>query len=228
MKKRSLEELRREPLILASRSPRRIALLRRLGLPFEPRPSEADETIAPGKPPEEQAVEVAKRKAEAVSGPHGDRIIVAADTIVCLGGWVLGKPRDAAEAREMLRGLARRWHRVVTGLCIIAPGSTWTGAETTRVKMADLSDAEIEEYAATGEPLDKAGGYAIQGEAARMVETIEGDYYNVVGLPLALLLRGLGRYVEVDGIALPPPPPRFSGGAGGGENRRENKGRTRD
>jgi len=200
-----------KPLVLASRSPRRIALLNRLGLAFEVCPSEVDERAAEGEPPEVRAIAVARAKAQEVAQRFAERLVLGADTIVCLGDRVLGKPSNRAEAGAMLRALRGRWHKVITGLCLIAPGHpVWTASDKTRVRMADFSDAELERYLATAEPLDKAGAYAIQGDAGRFVEAIDGDYYNVVGLPLALLLRGLARYVAVDCVTIPPPPERFA------------------
>jgi septum formation protein len=200
-----------KPLILASRSPRRIALLEQLGLEFEVVPSEVEEPSDEVQPAAFRAILAAQLKAEAVAGRFPDRLVLGADTIVCLGDRVLGKPRSRAQAGRMLLTLRKRWHRVITGLCLMAPGGEqWTATETTRVRMGAFSSAELEHYLCTDEPLDKAGAYAIQGEAARWVEAIEGDYYNVVGLPLALLLRGLGRYRPVDSLAIPDPPERFA------------------
>jgi septum formation protein len=120
----------------------------------------------------------------------------------------------------MLLTLRKRWHRVITGLCLMAPGGEqWTATETTRVRMGAFATADLEEYLSTDEPLDKAGAYAIQGEAARFVEAIEGDYYNVVGLPLVLLLRGLSRYVAVDSLTIPDPPERFAASSSRGEEK---------
>ncbi|MBM3334800.1 septum formation protein Maf [Candidatus Sumerlaeota bacterium] len=198
------------PIILASRSPRRIALLHEIGLPFEVCPSNAEESNAQGDSPRAIAIHAAQLKADEVAQRQASRLVLGADTIVCLGERVLGKPRDRSEARDMLRALRGRWHTVVTGLCLIAAGETpWTAAETTRVHISDFSDEEMERYIATDEPLDKAGAYAIQGSAVRFVEEIDGDYHNVVGLPLALLLRGLSRFISVEGITVPPPPDRF-------------------
>jgi len=198
------------PLILASRSPRRIELLRRIGLPFEVCPSDVDERAARGRRPDQKAVAAAQMKAQDIARDRPDRIVLGADTIVCLGDRILGKPGDAGEARAMLRALRGRWHTVVTGLCLVAPGRPpWTAAEHTRVRMADFSDADRDDYIATGEPFDKAGGYAIQGDAARLVASVDGDYYNVVGLPLDLLLTGLSLFLDVATFTVPPPPARF-------------------
>jgi len=200
-------------IVLASRSPRRIALLREIGLPFDVWPSDVVEDLTAAKPHDLLAIEAARLKAQDVARGFPDRIILGADTIVCLGARVLGKPRDRDAAREMLRSLRARWHVVVSGLCIVAPGgdAPWTAAESTRVRMRDFSDEELDRYLATDEPLDKAGAYAIQGQAARLVEAIDGDYFNVVGLPLSLLLRGLSRYLAVEGLAIPSPPAPFAG-----------------
>jgi len=201
----------RHTLILASRSPRRIALLRELGLPFEVCPSDVEEELAHTDRPDRLAMNVARRKAEDVARRFPGRLVLGADTIVCLGECVLGKPVNRDDAREMLRSLRARWHVVITGLCLVGAGSPpWTAAETTRVTMRDFSDEELERYVASDEPMDKAGAYAIQGEAARLIEAIDGDYFNVVGLPLALLARGLAQCISVDGLVIPSPPPRFA------------------
>jgi septum formation protein len=216
-----------QPLILASRSPRRIALLRQLGLPFEVLPSKVDEGLAQGERPDLLAMNAARLKAEDVARRFPGRLVLGADTVVYLDQPVqcegaaccaptadfvlLGKPCDRAEARAMLRALRNRWHSVVTGLCLIGCGApALTAAETTRVRMANFSDDELECYLATGEPLDKAGAYGIQGEAARLIEAIEGDYFNVVGLPLRLLLSLLNRWIAVDQLTIPPAPERFA------------------
>jgi len=198
----------RNPLVLASQSPRRLELLAALGMAFEVRPSGAEEPPHEGASPD-IAVLASRIKARSVARDLPDRLVLGADTVVCVEGRVLGKPGSPGEARRMLEGLRDRWHEVITGLTLVGPGGEWTDAETTRVRMRRFSDEEMEAYIAGGEPMDKAGAYAIQGGAGRFVEAIEGDFYNVVGLPLALLLRGLSRWMDVSDIAIPPPPERF-------------------
>lgn len=184
----------RLPLVLASASPRRRDLLSRLGLTFDVRPTDADETWPEGLPPGPAAEEVALRKARAVEAPGA--LVLAADTVVVLDGDVLGKPADPAEAAATLRRLSGRTHEVATGLALRLDGRETTAHETTRVRFADLSDAEIEAYVASGSPLDKAGSYGIQDDlGALLVAGIEGDYFNVVGLPLRRLYESLRAFV---------------------------------
>lgn len=183
-----------EQLILASASPRRRALLSLFTRDFLVVPSRIDET-ADG-PVEERVVTVARAKAQEVAA-RCDGLILAADTVVACGTELLGKPRDATDARAMLERLSGREHRVLTGVCVL---STWGGerreaCEITRVSFRPLLEAEITAYLALSEPLDKAGAYAIQGRAAAFVAGIHGDYFNVMGLPLCrtvLLLREMG------------------------------------
>lgn len=190
-------------LLLASASPRRADLLRRLGLAFEVSPALVDET-PPQLPVAEAVVAVATRKAEAARRAHNGKsrpFILAADTAVVLADEWLGKPRDAAEAREMLHRLSGREHLVVTGVAVVSPREEqFTGAATTRVEFDSLSKEQVEAYVATGEPLDKAGAYGIQGAAAAFVRRVDGDYSNVVGLPIRLALHLLHRA----GYPLPP------------------------
>jgi len=181
------------PLVLASRSPRREEILRRLDVPLVVRPTDVDEWVDPALPPREQAMRTAARKAAAAVRPGAAELVLGADTIVVLGRQVLGKPADPAAARAMLQALAGKTHRVTTGLALI---DTTTGArclswEDTEVTMRKASAAEIAAYVATGEPLDKAGAYGIQGRGAVFVERIAGCYYNVVGLPVVRLLSML-------------------------------------
>ncbi len=182
----------RPPLVLASRSPRRHQLLERLGVPFSVHPSDADEAIPPGTAPDDAVRLLAGRKAEAVAPRHPEALTLGADTVVVLGGRVLGKPADAAEAAAMLRRLSGRTHTVYTGVALVHGGRTVTACEATEVTFASLTDAEIAAYVETGSPLDKAGAYGIQDDwGAFFVEGIRGDYYNVVGLPLHRLARTL-------------------------------------
>lgn len=176
-------------IILASNSPRRKELLRQIGLTFTSDPADLDEAILPGEAPEVYAVRVALDKARVAAARAGEALVIAADTIVVLDGIILGKPVDAADAERMLSLLSGRMHRVITGLAIIDAGTgrPATAAATTNVWFHPLSPRTISAYAATGEPLDKAGAYGIQEKGALLVEKIEGCYFNVVGLPVSLL-----------------------------------------
>ncbi len=183
-----------EPIILASRSPRRQEILRRLGLSFRVEPADIDESTSPGLPPREQAMAAAVRKAAAVARRVGRGLVLGADTLVVLDGKTMGKPADALDARGMLGRLAGRTHVVTTGIALIdvERGARLIDWADTRVHMRPASEDEIDAYIATGEPMDKAGAYAIQGEGARFIAGIEGCYYNVVGLPVERLHRLLG------------------------------------
>ncbi|MDO4845116.1 MAG: Maf family protein [Oscillospiraceae bacterium] len=188
-------------LILASKSPRRQQLLRQIGLSFTVRVTDADETMDPAKPPQEEVARVSAVKAAAAAAASGpDDIVVAADTIVVVDGTVLGKPASAEDAVRMLRTLSGREHRVMTGLTVQKGSRVVTHTEITEISFRALSDAEIRAYVATGDPLDKAGSYGVQGAAGSFVDRICGDYFNVMGLPictLTLILRRFG--VEVLG-----------------------------
>ena len=190
------------PLILASGSPRRVALLGELGVPFQTVVSDAPETIDPGLSAEAQAVVLAERKARAVASQLRAGIVLGADTIVALEGDLLGKPVDDADATRMLRRLNGREHRVVTGIGVVdaGTGSVNTSTVASIVCFRALSDQEIALYVATGEPCGKAGAYAIQGLGAGLVSAREGCFTNVVGLPLcetARLLRAAGVAVNL-------------------------------
>ncbi len=171
--------------ILASGSPRRRELLRQIGLSdFTILPADVDETIAPGTPPHQAVMDLSARKAEAVAASHPDALILAADTVVAFDGHILGKPHSTQEAEAMLRSLSGRVHEVHTGFTLRRGDQTETGHETTQVSFRELGDGEIKAYVATGEPMDKAGAYGIQGLGALLVRGIRGDYFNVMGLPL--------------------------------------------
>ena len=178
--------------ILASRSPRRHAYLTEMGIPFTVVTAETDETLPVGTPPCEGVALLARRKAEAVA-PFvlPSDTVIAADTLVELDGVPLGKPHDAGEAREMLLALSGRAHSVHTGVAVLRGGKMLCEAETTAVYFRALSDREIDAYIESGEPLDKAGAYGIQGLASAFVLRIEGNLDNVVGLPCARLARML-------------------------------------
>lgn len=180
-------------LILASASPRRRDLLSALGLRFAVRPVDVDETPRAGEEPLAYVLRLAEEKALARVG--AGELVLAADTTVVLDGEILGKPADEAEAREMLGRIAGREHTVLTGVALVQGGAEGSGngarsvAEETRVRMAPMSAEEVAWYAATGETLDKAGSYAVQGLGAMFVEAVFGDYTNVVGLPLPATYR---------------------------------------
>ena len=190
----SLSKKEAARVILASASPRRRELLQLLGLEFEVRPSAVEERQLPGEPAEVFIARLAREKAEDVarrSAPIPENtVVLGADTEVVLDGVPLGKPVDDADAARMLGMLSGRAHDVLTGLWLIpASGQAYGGIESTRVWFGEMSESEIAEYVASGEPRDKAGAYAIQGLAARFIPRIEGCYYNVMGLPVAALYR---------------------------------------
>ncbi|MGH9835452.1 MAG: Maf family protein [Blastocatellia bacterium] len=177
-------------LILASASPRRAELLRAAGINFTVRAADVDETIHPGESPHDYVLRLSREKALAVA--QGDELTLGADTTVVINGEIAGKPVDDEDARRMLRSLNGQWHEVLTGVTLARADQVLSGIASTRVKFAELSDAEIDWYVATGEPMDKAGAYAIQGHAALFVERIEGSYANVVGLPVQMVYRLAG------------------------------------
>jgi septum formation protein len=176
-------------LILASASPRRQELLRNAAIPFEVQPADIDETPLPGELPRDCAERLAQAKALKVFRERPEDYVLGADTIVVIDEAILGKPRDAADAARMLRLLSGKTHDVITGVCLVGPAGedAEQASESTRVTVFEISDQEIRDYVATGEPMDKAGAYAIQGIASRWIPRIEGDYSNVVGLPVALV-----------------------------------------
>ena len=176
-------------IVLASASPRRRELLQTAGIDFTVRVSDAAEYIAPGTPPQEAVQSLARQKAEAVAAQCPSDTVIGADTVVTLDGVILGKPRDAADAARMLHLLSGRTHEVYTGVCLCRAGYAETFFACTRVTFYPLTDEEIDDYIATGEPMDKAGAYGIQGLGCTLVRGIEGDYCIVVGLPVASLVR---------------------------------------
>lgn len=181
-------------IILASSSPRRKELMATAGLEFEIIVKEVDESIPEGTAPIEAAKMTAKKKALAVAENNRDCIVIGADTIVVAGEKILGKPADKADACAMLRMLSGVEHEVITGVCIACEEKTEVFAQVSRVKFYDLTDEEIEAYVATNEPMDKAGAYGIQGRGCTLVEKIEGDYFNIVGLPVAELNRKIREF----------------------------------
>jgi septum formation protein len=192
------------PLILASASPRRKRLLTQLGLPFRTVTSQVNEEKAGGDPTE-AARALAEKKAAQVYKITGNSWVLGADTIVAIDGNVLGKPKGAEEAREMLSLLSGKEHRVMTGFCVIHPSGAVAHSEvvTTLVRFKHLTGQEVEGYIETGEPYGKAGSYAIQGMAAFMVESLSGSYTNVVGLPLCALIKA---FVQVGALKKFPLP----------------------
>lgn len=210
-------------LVLASASPRRQELLRNAGIPFTVDPADIDETPRSGETPRECAERLAREKALTVWKRRPQDLVLAADTIVVVDGCILNKPSDSDDAARMLRLLSGRTHEVITGVCLASANSGTSTAEahqtnraesevsrrlrigscelkidseSTLVTMNSISEEEIREYIATGEPMDKAGSYAIQGRASRWISRIEGDYTNVVGLPVALVYRMLREYLR--------------------------------
>jgi septum formation protein len=182
---------RQVPIVLASASPRRRELLGLLGLTPEIVPSDIDETWRNGEAPAAHAERLAREKAAAAA--RDGAAVVGADTIVVIGGEILGKPRDEAEARAMLGRLSGREHEVYTAVAVAHGGALASGVSRTLVRFRALDDAIIAAYVATGEPMDKAGAYGIQGYGAVLVERIDGDYFTVMGLGLGLLVELLGR-----------------------------------
>jgi D-tyrosyl-tRNA(Tyr) deacylase len=183
-----------QPFVLASASPRRRAILEGLGLPFVVAPTGVPEDAAPGESPSDHVLRLAGAKAAAGARGRPAGTVLGADTIVVLDGAFLGKPAGPDDAVRMLRSLRGRWHDVYTGLSLArcSDGATVSGFETTRVLVRDLSDLDVDAYVAGGEPLDKAGAYAIQGCGAAIVERVDGCFYNVVGLPVTRLIALLG------------------------------------
>lgn len=177
--------------ILASASPRRVEILRTLGLDFAVRASDVDERLIQGESPQQYVMRAATAKAEAVARDVQSGIVIAADTEVVIDGLPLGKPEDGEDAARMLRAISGRWHAVMTGVAVVdvESGRTAVDHEKTLVRFRDLSEVEIDAYVASGEPSDKAGAYAIQGRGMLFVTEIAGNYQNVVGLPVPLLER---------------------------------------
>ena len=174
-------------LILASGSPRRSEILTSVGWEFTKHVADIDETEHEGELPADYVVRLACEKAEAVASNYADGIVLGADTTVVIHDQIIGKPIDLVDAKRMLTMLSGNWHEVITGVAIVENGETRSGIQSTRVKFAPMSEAEIAFLAENGDPLDKAGAYAVQAQAALFIEGIEGDYWNVVGLPISLV-----------------------------------------
>ena len=174
-------------LILASGSPRRSEILASVGWEFVKYVADIDESERRGESPEDYVVRLAREKAEAVAVNYPSEIVLGADTTVGIDEQILAKPVDLDDARRMLRILAGNWHEVLTGIAVVKDGETLSAMQRTRVKFAPMTDDEINFLAMRGDPLDKAGAYSVQAQAALFIEGIEGDYWNVVGLPISLV-----------------------------------------
>ena len=182
-------------IILASKSPRRRELMEMLKLPFEVIVSDIDEQIDYDNDLVKEIEKLSYQKADAVYKDHRDALVIGSDTIVKIGNDVLGKPKDHDVARRMLKELSDNTHEVVTGVTIICDDNVETFSSVAEVTFYPLSDEEIDEYIASNEPMDKAGAYAIQGDAARFIRSINGDFYAIVGLPIAELYHRLKKYL---------------------------------
>ena len=189
-------------IILASQSPRRRELLERMGISqFDVIPAKGEERSDPNLTPEQLVEELSRQKAAEIAADHPDALIIAADTVVAVDGSVLGKPHSREDAQDMLKRLSGREHTVYTGVTVRLGDRADTGHEAAAVRFRPLSEADIAHYVATGEPMDKAGAYGIQGYGAMLVEGIDGDYYNVMGLPVCRLARMLAGF-GLDPLAL--------------------------
>ena len=178
----------REKLVLASGSPRRAEILERAGWPHEIIVAGIDESVFPNEEPATYVQRLAQSKAEAVAARLAEGLVLGADTTVVVGHQILGQPVDEAEARRMLNLLNAKWHDVLTGVAVVrVGGETRVAYEKTRVRFAEMTEKEIDWYISTGEPFGKAGAYGIQGKASLFIEEIEGDYFNIMGLPIRLV-----------------------------------------
>ncbi len=174
-------------LLLASSSPRRSQILEMVGWPFAPGPIEVDESLRDGESARDYVARLAEAKARASAEVHDHRPVLAADTTVVVDEHILAKPIDVDDGKRMLRLLQGRWHQVLTAIALLTATATEVDVEMTEVRFAPMNESEIDWYVRTGEPMDKAGAYAIQGKGARFIEGIKGDYFNVMGLPVRLL-----------------------------------------
>jgi len=182
-----------EKIILASKSPRRAEILRAVGWDFETRPANIDETRGDSEDAITYVKRLAREKAETIAGVDPQNLVLGADTVVVVDGEIMGQPGDDPKAQWMLKTLSGKWHEVLTGVALLRGEQAIVDHECTRVRFADLSEEEIEWYVSTGEPHDKAGAYAIQGLGGVFIEEIEGDYFNIVGLPVRLVYEMLRR-----------------------------------
>ena len=180
-------------IILASSSPRRKELLKTAGVEFEIIVKEVDESVPDGINPQDAAVLTATKKASAVAEGNKEAVVIGADTIVVCNSKILGKPKNEEHAKEMLRMLSGIEHEVITGVCLIKGEKIKSFAKVSKVRFYELTDAEIENYVATKECMDKAGAYGIQGLGCTLVESIEGDYFNIVGLPVAAVVKEIAK-----------------------------------
>lgn len=181
-------------IILASQSPRRAELIGRLGLPFETLPADLDESYLHGETPPQHAERLSREKAQKIAADHYEALVIGSDTIVVVDGDVLGKPRDREQALEMLMRLSGRDHEVCTGVAVAHRGRVESGLERVQVRFRELTERDCEEYVATGEPMDKAGAYGIQGFGSAIVAGITGDYFAVMGLPVVRMLTLIERF----------------------------------
>jgi septum formation protein len=179
--------IRLPKIILASGSPRRAEILNSIGWEFTKDVPDIDEGELPGESPESYVQRLAKNKAKTVAARYPGQLVLGADTTVVVDGEIIGKPTDLADARRMLEMLSGKRHEVLTGVAVVSNGKVQLGLQRTAVKFAHMTDAEINFLAEMGDPLDKAGAYAVQAQAALFIEGIEGDYWNVVGLPISLV-----------------------------------------
>lgn len=187
-------------LILASGSPRRSEILNSVGWEFTKIVPDVDESILEGEAPDVYVQRLAEAKAEAVSADHPGEIVLGADTTVVIDDEIIGKPIDEDDARRMLKMLSGKWHDVLTGIAIVQNGGSRTGCQRTRVKFNEMTGDEIAFLVEKGDPLDKAGAYAVQAQAALFIEAIDGDYWNVVGLPVNLVYRMVTESLELSTV----------------------------
>lgn len=174
-------------IVLASGSPRRSEILASVGWEFKKDVPDIDESERAGESPEDYVVRLARTKAEEIARRHPGEIVLGADTTVVIDGRIVGKPADVEDAHRMIRMLSENWHEVLTGVAVVKNAETASDLQRTRVKFAPMDDREISFLVEKGDPLDKAGAYAVQAQAALFIEGIEGDYWNVVGLPVRLV-----------------------------------------
>jgi septum formation protein len=181
-------------LVLASASPRRSEILTSVGWPFTTVVPDIDESEMPAESPEVYVQRLAEEKARSIAADHPERLVLGADTTVVIDGNIIGKPSDTADAERMLTLLSGNWHEVLTGIALVRDGEASVGMQRTKVKFAPMDKDEIRYLVEHGDPLDKAGAYAVQAQAALFIEGIEGDYWNVVGLPVSLVYRLSGQF----------------------------------